>query len=225
MKKILSCLCFCLIIISLLSPINEILISKTHNRYYILEKYLEEIGTEFDVQVYGSCHAYTSFNPNCLKENTGMESFVFANPGEIMPSTYLRMREQFKEHVPQVAVVEIWGINPYETYDSTEKIFGSYFQTNIQQIPFSLEKLEVIDDFETLDMLEMAFPISKYKDRLLDNSLRDFDFNYSFDIAMEDSSEAIEVEMSSRLENNGFKVNPSVPVEQYEDLQKLCIRG
>lgn len=219
MKKILSCICFCLILFGLMLRVDDILVFKPYNRYYILEKHLEEVGTELDVQVFGSCHSYTSFNPRYLKEQTGLDSFVFGNPGEIMPATYLRMREQFKDYAPKVAVVETWGINPYETYDSPDNILGSYLQTNIQQIPFSLEKLRVIRDFETLDMLEMNFTISKYKDRIMDNELQDFDFDYSFDVAKAHTSEAVREEMTSRLENYGLRANPSTPLDQYEAQQ------
>lgn len=219
MKKLLSSIVFCLILFGLIGQVGDILISKPYNRYYMLEKHLEEIGTEFDVQVFGSCHSYTSFNPDTLREQTGLESFVFGNPGEIMPATYLRMREQFKDYAPQVALVEIWGINPYETYDSTTSILGSYLQNNIECIPFSLEKLEVIRDFDSLDMVEMNFPISKYKERIMENTLQNFDFDYSFDAAVAHTSEAVRDEMTSRLEHNGLKANPSTPLDQYEALQ------
>lgn len=219
MKKFLSCILFCLILFGLIGQVGDILISKPYNRYYMLEKHLEEIGTEFDVQVFGSCHSYTSFNPNTLREQTGLDSFVFGNPGEIMPATYLRMREQFKDYAPKVALVEIWGINPYETYDSTASILESYFPPNIERIPFSLEKLKVIRDFETLDLVEMNFTISKYKDRILENALQNFDFDYSFDDAKAYAWEDVRDEMTSRLENNGLKVNPSNPLDQYEALQ------
>ena len=42
MKKILSCFLFCLILFGLLARVDEILISKPYNRYYTLEKHLEE---------------------------------------------------------------------------------------------------------------------------------------------------------------------------------------
>lgn len=219
MKKVLSCICFCLILVCLVVKVDDVLMSKSMNRYYILGKHLEEIDTKFDVQVFGSCHAYTSFNPNRLKEETGLSSFVMANPGEIMPSTYLRMLEQFKDYTPKVAIVETWGINPYETYEITEEVLGKFFQPNIQNIPFSLEKLKVIRDFETLSMLEMNFPISQYKDRIMDNDIKGYDFNYSFDAAKEDASEYVRTEMISRLANYGFKVNPSTKLNQYEKLQ------
>ena len=219
MKKLLSCIVFCLILFGLLIQAGEILVSKPYNRYYILEKHLEEIGSDFDVQIFGSCHAYTSFNPNTLQEQVGLESFVFANAGEIIPTTYLRMREQFKKYTPKVALVEVWGINPYETYDSPENILGSYLQTNMERIPFSIEKLKVIQRYSTLDFVESNFLFSKYKERIMENSLRNFDFDYSFDDAQAYTSEAVKTEMTSRLENNGLKVNPSVPLDQYEQLQ------
>ncbi len=220
MKKVLSCIAFCLILFGLLHQAGEILISKPYNRYYHLEKHLEEIGSDFDVQIYGSCHSYTSFNPNTLREQTGLESFVFGNPGEIIPTTYLRMREQFKDYAPKVALVETWGINPYETYDSTESILGSYLQTNMERIPFSFEKLKVIQRYSSLDFVESNFLFSKYKERIMENALHSYDFDYSFEEANNDASEVSKTEMISRLENNGFKVNPSTPLNDYLQLQK-----
>ena len=219
MKKFLSCIVFCLILLGLLDQVGEVLISKPYNRYYILEKHLEEIGTDFDVQVFGSCHSYTSFNPNYLLEQTGLESFVYGNPGEIMPATYLRMLEQFKDYTPKVALVEIWGINPYETYDSTDTILGAYLQNNIERIPFSVEKLEVIHQYDSLDMFETNFAFSKYKERIMENTLQSFDFNYSYEDAKVHASEPFQIEMTSRLANYGFKVNSSNPLDKYEDLQ------
>ena len=98
MKKIISCIAFVLLLAFLLVQTTEVLTLKPANRYYILKKYLEENPEKnsYDVKVFGSCHAYTSFNPVYLKESTGVDSFVYANAGEIIPTTYARMVEQFK---------------------------------------------------------------------------------------------------------------------------------
>ena len=109
-----------------------------------MDTYLEEHDTYRDVQAFGSCHTYTSFIPAVLEENTGLTSFVYANPGEIIPTTYVRMVEQFKRHVPKVAVLDIWGINAYETYDETEEILEEYMPLNVQMLPNSKEKRELI---------------------------------------------------------------------------------
>lgn len=192
---------------------------KATNRYYILEKYLDENDGAYDVQVFGSCHSYTSFNPVYLEEQTGVTGFVYGNAGEIIPTTYVRMKEQFEEYVPKVALVEIWGINPYETYSTHECVFGFYFQNNLERLPLSSEKLEVIGDFDTLDIFEMNFPIALYKDRITDEELTNVDFNYSFEGIKPYSTEYTFNEMSSRLANNGFKVTPAKSIEDYPDYQ------
>ena len=219
MKKLIKCIIFCAIAIALVFRVSDILVPKAANRYYILEKYLDENDAAYDVQVFGSCHSYTSFNPVYLEEQTGVTGFVYGNAGEIIPTTYVRMKEQFEEYVPKVALVEIWGINPYETYSAHERVFGFYFQNNLERLPLSSEKLEVIGDFDTLDIFEMNFPIALYKDRITDGELTNVDFNYSFEGIKPYSTEYNFNEMSSRLANNGFKVTPSKSIEDYPDYQ------
>lgn len=225
MKKIVSCIVFVLVILALIARVNDILIPKATNRYYILEDALSEMDDEYDVQIYGSCHSYTSFNPMYLEENYDISAFVLGNAGEIIPTTYVRMKEQFEVYAPQVALVEIWGINPYETYDTTENILGGYLTSNVERLPLSAEKLEVINEYDTLDMLEMNFAISRYKDRLMDFSITDIDFNYSFEATNLYSSEYVFSEMTSRLNNRGFKVNPSEAIEDYPDYQAYIEEG
>lgn len=225
MKKIFSCIVFCILVVFLIVQVSDVLVPKATNRYYILEKELAERKETYDVQVYGSCHSYTSFNPMYLEEKYDISAFVLGNAGEIIPTTYVRMKEQFEEYAPKVALVEIWGINPYETYSSQSRVFGFYFQNNLERLPLSLEKLEVIENYDTLDLLEMNFAISRYKDRVMDFSLRDVDFNYSFEGTEPYSSEYVFSEMTSRLTYNGFKVNPSKAIEDYPNRQAQIEQG
>lgn len=227
MKKIISCVIFVMIFLLLLNAATDILTPKSQNRYYILEKYLEEHPEDnlHDVQVFGSCHSYTSFNPIHLEELTGVSAFVYGNAGEIIPTTYVRMVEQFKRHTPKVALVEIWGLNPYETYSSHDRVFGFYITNNLERTKFSLAKQEMIKDFkdkeyEDISFLTMNFPVVNYKDRVLDMSLTDVDFNYSFENTKPYSTEYTFNEMTSRLKNNGYKVNPYVAIEDYPQYQK-----
>lgn len=207
MKKVISCLLFCALIVGTLIPLNAFLIPKGDNRYYMMEQYLQENPEQnlHDVQVYGSCHAYTSFNPLYFEECTGVSAFVYASPSEIIPTTYLRMIEQFKIHTPKVALVETWGINPYETYIPSFEILGESLPSAIEMIPFSREKQEVIDDFDTLDSLAMHFPLITYKDRLTDGSINTCDFDYAFEDVQTYSKEWLYNEMSLRFSLNGFK--------------------
>jgi len=225
MKKVISCIIFLIIAVALLLSVSEILVPKATNRYYILEKHIEELNKDFDVQIFGSCHSYTSFNPIYFEQQTGMEAFVYGNAGEIIPTTYVRMKEQFEEYTPKVALVEIWGINPYETYDTRERIFGHYLQNNVERLPLSFDKLELINRYDTIGLWDMLFPIYRYKDRITDGSLTDVDFNYSFEGTRPYSNDYTYNEMASRLANNGFKLNPAEPIEDYPEKQSYIQDG
>jgi len=223
MKRAISIACVGLITLVLISNMNDVFVDKSLNRYYILSREIETI-KEIDVQVYGSCHAYTSFDSAYFSEKYGMSSYNMSNPGEIMPSTYLRMVERFKKDKPEVVLVETWGVNAYETYNPTEKIMDSYFRINIEDIPFSKEKAEVINDFETLDMIEDNVALIKYRDRLTTFTLNKLDFDYCFEDASEiyntgEWAKYLYDEMKNRLSNSGFKSNPSTPILDYQEQQ------
>lgn len=115
-KTAVACCAFIIIVVILFLTLNSFSLNKINNRYYVLEQFLKEDDRPYDVQVYGSCHAYTSFDAKYFEDEYGVSSYVFAKPGEIVPATYLRMLEQFKTNVPKVAVLDIWGLNAYETY-------------------------------------------------------------------------------------------------------------
>lgn len=138
--RIISCVVFFCLVIMLVGKLNGILLDKINNRYYILEDCIKEADENYDVQVYGSCHAYTSFNPTHFAEYYNISSYVFANPGEIIPTTYLRMQERFKVDVPEVVLVDIWGLNAYETYSTYDRMFYLYMPPNVELLPLSREK-------------------------------------------------------------------------------------
>lgn len=219
-EKIICSILFIALTLGMVVRTADILFPKADNRYYILDQYIKEQDTDYDVQVYDSCHAYTSFDPIYLEKKIGTPAFVYANPGEIIPATYVRMAQQFREYTPKVAVVDIWGINPYETYDSQEKILEYYLPVNIEALPYSEEKQEVIGDFDTLDPLEMNFPLVKYKDRLLDGSLTEIDFKYDFNDLQPYNDKYYYKEMTLRFANNGFLPNDPGSLEEYPTLQK-----
>ena len=232
MKKFISCVTFVVLVLLLVSYATDVLTPKSQNRYYILEKYLEDHPEDnvHDVQVFGSCHSYTSFNPIHFEEITGASAFVYGNAGEIIPTTYARMVDQFKKHTPKVALVEIWGINPYETYSSHKRVFGFYLANNLERTDFSLEKQQIILDFqdkefEDINVLTMNFPVMNYKDRLIDGSLTDVDFVYSFENTKPYSTKYMYNEMTSRLKNNGFKANPPEAIEDYPEKQNTIQPG
>lgn len=209
LKFALSGLVLCTIVVLVVGWLNLILEAKVDNRYYILEKYMDELGESYEVQAYGSCHCYTSFDSLYFKNTYGLTAYNMANAGEILPSTYLRMAERFESDKPKVALVEVWGLNPYETYDTTERIFSYYMPVNVERVPLSLRKLEVIHDFDSLSLLEDNIPLFKYKERIENGEITELDFHYSFQKTRELSEKWIGDEMLLRLINSGYKKNPS----------------
>lgn len=224
MKRMVSFLLVCLLAVGMVLQANDVVVEKNYNRYYMLERELARLDEHYDVQIYGSCHAYTSFDSAYLSETWGLSAYNMANPSEIIPITYLRMLERFKTDTPKVALVETWGINLYETYIETDLILENYLPSNAERLPLSAEKLEVIADFDSLDPLEDNFALAKYKSRLQSFSLTDADYNYSYDLldALCNTNEEMAYiyrEMENRFAHRGYKDLPSVAIPDYPQQQ------
>lgn len=224
MKRIIAALlCICLFCTAI-AYINELVIEKRTNRYYMLEKELERRNETYDIAVFGSCHAYTSFIPSLYQELTGLNGYNMSNPSEIIPATYLRMLDQFRNAPPEVAYVEIWGTNAYDTYMATEDLFSKYFHVNVELLPLTLAKLEVINDFDALDVVNDNFPLARYKSRILDTSLCPIDFNYSYEKCRElylNDQNWLYTEMDNRFSHNGFDALPSYSLQDYPEKQAV----
>ena len=219
MKKLVSCIIFLLLALLLFFKCNDILLSTSTNRYYMLDEYLDSVDESYDVQIFGSCHAYTSFNAKTFTEEQDISAFVLAYPSEIIPTTYVRMATQFRQDAPEVAVIDIWGINAYDTYIDKESLFNDYLLPNLESFPFSREKLEVVNEYEHLNIWDLTFPIVRYKDRMMDNSLEEVDFNYSFREAHQFQPKYIRTEMELRFANRGYKPYDVYYITDYPDLQ------
>lgn len=203
-KNIAASIAFCLLLLTLVIRVNDILMYKTVNHYYVMDHAIAELDEHIAVQVYGSCHSYTSFQAAYYEENYGYTAYDMGNPGELIPVTYLRMMEHFKVDTPEVAVVEIWGVNAYETYHTAYENFEYYMPTNVEQLPLSLDKIEVIQQYDSLDLLLENFAIAKYKDRIMNMELYDADFEYSLEAIEPRAYVYTRVKMHARIENNGF---------------------
>ncbi len=228
-KRVIRSILFCALVVLLVIRFSYVLGEKSMNRYFILEQELERLDEKYELQVYGSCHAYTSYMPEIIIKQTGIKAYNMANPSEIIPTTYLRMLERFKTDKPKVALVETWGLNAYKTYIDSELIFDSYFSHNLERLPYSREKNAIINDFEELDIINENFPIAKYKTRLSENTMCSVDYNYSFNKANKTVGESgvnwIYSEMVKRKTNYGFKTNIETDVSDYLSEQAVIDEG
>lgn len=230
-KHIVSSILFCLLTLTLVVRVGDILVLKEANHYYIMDQEIASIEDHIQVQIFGSCHSYTSFQAAYFEENYGYTAYDLGNPGELIPVTYLRMKERFEKDKPEVALVEIWGVNAHETYHSAWENFEYYMPGNVERMPLSLDKIEVIQDYYSLDLVNENFAIAKYKDRIMNMELYEADFEYSLEAIQPRAYAYTKVKMQMRKENNGFcempfycfkaGYKPYLPIPDYHELQPV----
>lgn len=217
-KKIFTSLLFLILLFLSIVWVNHVVMDKELNRYYMLKKELTQKNEPFDVEVFGSCHAYTSFNPIQLEEEHGYTAYNLANPSEIIPISYVRMVNQFHKDPPEVAVVEIWGVHPYNTYVDSEDIFESYSPLNVGALPLTREKNQLIQDFDEFDLWNENFPLARYKNRVIDAQLNEYDFHYSFEKMIEKLEDYSwqHDEMWNRFNHNGSLLYTEEDMQEIE---------
>lgn len=207
MKKVVKSILFFMILLLLVIRVNEIVVRKTDNRYYIMREEYQKNGLEhYDIAVFGSCHAYRTVNSKLIEQETGLSSYNFSNPSEIIPSTYLNMYDKFRDFTPKVALIETWGVHAYDSYLEQETIDGA-FSLMTDSFPLSLEKIKLIDDFDNLDLISANFPLARYKSRFYDFEIDETDYAYSYVAIKEQQDESLTwlyYEMDQRMENNGY---------------------
>lgn len=96
---------------------------------------------------------------------------------------------------------------------------------SLESVPFSLAKQEVIYDihelgYSNINFWSMNFPLFNYKSRLLDGSLTEVDFHYSYEATEPYAKEYFFKEMTDRLQSHGFRHFYPTQLEDYSNLQE-----
>lgn len=232
MKRVLSCVIFAALLLISVSRTNEIVIRKEVNRPYMLVQELLRKPGPFDVEIFGSCHSYTSFLVPYYENMYGHSAYNMANPGETLPISYARMAEQFRKSPPKVALLDIWGLMIYDTYDDTDEIIEKYGMINLESVSLSKEKMEVCADYPEYDILELSFPLAHYKDRFVEGTLYRHDFSYSLENMKQDFSDkdltgnpCFWIEMAGRFDHQGSGAWPVHPQPEYTQMQSSAKGG
>ena len=225
-QKILSGVVFSALLIASVCRINEIVLQKDLNRSFAMDQEIDRLEEAPEVEIFGSCHAYSSFHVPYYQENYGLTAYNMSNPGEFIPITYARMAQQFRKFPPKVALVDSWGMMTYDTYSSHYDITGNYAIVNLESMPRTPEKMEVIDNFWGLDPLELNFPLARYKDRIINRELHEFDFDYSRENVRKWYTEQNDYknqwildEIDMRIQDRGSVTWESNPLEHYREQQ------
>ena len=124
---------------------------------------------DLDVAIYGSSHAYCSYNPRVIDSITQTRSFNFGNGGQhLIVSSYV-FDETFKKTHPKLVVLDVFS--PFlsrpkrEMYLSLQKYSYYYYD-------FSINKVQsVFNVFPSYDFIDVVLPIFDRKD---------FKYNFNF---------------------------------------------
>ncbi len=119
--------------------------------------YLEEENS-LDVVFMGASDVNTAFAPPLACEKFGFTSYLYAfdaNPGSLYK---YQLKEILSTQDPQAIVIEINGFLYAGDYQSSEARLRLF----IENIPFSLNKLEAIYRYDVENKIEYVFPLIKY---------------------------------------------------------------
>ena len=119
--------------------------------------YLEEEDS-LDVVFMGASDINTAFAPALAYEKYGFTSYLYAfdaNPGSLYK---YQLKEILSKQNPQAIVIEINGFLYPGSYQSNEARLRLF----VENIPFSLNKLEAVYHYDVTDKLSYLFPLIKY---------------------------------------------------------------
>jgi hypothetical protein len=171
MKKIiLKAITFLILLLLAFIFLNKY--SLPNNSYYNTVSDFNEIiddNKDLDVAIYGSSHAYCSYNPRVIDSITKTRSFNFGNGGQhLIVSSYV-FDETIKKTNPKLVVLDVFS--PFlsrpkrEMYMSLQKYSYYYYD-------FSIDKVQsALTVFPSYDFIEVVFPIFDRKD---------FKYNFNF---------------------------------------------
>lgn len=123
-----------------------------------IRRFYEEERNSLDVVFMGASDVPTGFAPGLAYEQFGFTSYLYtidANPGSLYK---YELKEILSTQDPQTIIVEVNGFlygDDYQTDEARLRIFT-------ENIPFSVNKLQAIYDFDAEDKLSYLFPFTKY---------------------------------------------------------------
>jgi len=133
---------------------------------------------EIDVAIYGSSHAFCSFNPLYLDSITKTRSFNFGNDAQRIGITKYVIKETLKQIKPKVIVIDVYSTS----IKSPETIRSFSFQKHSYDF-FGLSLNKVKSSFEVFPVQDVAgtlFPVLRRNDFHLDTENMIFSEDYVF---------------------------------------------
>lgn len=130
----------------------------------------------FDVMFFGSSHAYATFSPLRLWENTGVKSYILATQQQPMWATYTYLKQALTRQSLSLAVIDCdMALGDQDYYD--DGVNYSY----MDDLPFSWDKVQLAQvSAPTLaGQAQLLCNIAKYHTRWSELTKADFEFRRS----------------------------------------------
>ena len=129
-----------------------------------------------DMMFFGSSHAFCTFDPLVVKEQSGIDSYTYATQQQPLWITYHYMIEALKTQSPKVMVLEIYGAKYNEEF-SEEVINRSAFES----LKPSKNRTDLLNaSVPKGEHFTYYIPFIKYHSRWDQLTPNDFDTGYYF---------------------------------------------
>lgn len=120
----------------------------------------------FDVIMLGSSEAFAAYSPNLAWKDYHYTSYIYGTNAQPLSVMEYQINEIEKTQNPQLYVIEIYGV----TYESTTQTEKNRIRRFLDNIPFSLNKLDALIHLAKKNYSDFIFySISNYH-----NSFKDF---------------------------------------------------
>ena len=178
MKKVFKTIVFLLAVSFIFSVCDKLLVRKSiygwWNMTTKVNSFFNSPKNKYDVIFFGSSHAYASFNPLIIYEETGLKSHVIATQKQPLWATYFYIDEAIKRQDPSLIVLDTYAATFTDDYSDEATVY-----TYCDDFPFGINKLKLIN--ESTDNIKRKFDyairFTKYHTRW--NELNQDDFNFS----------------------------------------------
>ncbi len=176
MKKAIKAAAFIIIAAAIFFGLDRLLVRKSlygwWNMTTKINGFFNSDNDRYDVVFCGSSHAYCSFNPLVIWEETGLDSYVIATQKQPFWASYYYIKEAISRQHPQLIVLDCYTASKEEEYTDDATNY-----TLCDDFPFGINKLKMIYDCAPPGKrFDLLVRFTKYHSRWSELGEEDFGF-------------------------------------------------
>lgn len=171
-KKIITIVIAIVALIFILNKLSLLFIRKGNGYGTDVLNFYKQPKNSIDIIFLGSSHAYSSFNPYLIEQDTGLKGYCFSTQQQPLWITYYYLQEALKYQKPKYVVLEVHmavvGNNDYAE--------ESVNREAIDKMRMSVNKINAINVSveDKSDRISYYFNIIKYHSRYKELNKQDF---------------------------------------------------